>query len=254
VIGADDGHDGLVLTGLPVASPIAFMAAIGLLRVCRQDHAVDARLSWSQTHARLHGISRETLIELLMGHMRGRSKAAEFNFTVTDEKGKVGPVNHLRAIPPGDYRAAVASCRGDARALGFLAGFGTDGVVNDKGFVARTRLDFTSGQQKIVEEFRSLSAMLDPDARRPKLPLKTRIERSLFGGPYEEQSSFGWDPASLMTHAHQPVAPTDSATPGQPMTIWLAVESLPLHPVVSSGGRRAGTTGFIGTSAYAWPQ
>ena len=251
------GHgstDVVELTGLRIASPIGFKAALGLLRVCVQDHGIDVRLSWSSTCARLHGIKADALTEMLVGHMRGRSKAPEFNFEVTDPKGGRGPVMHLRSIPPGDYRAAVAACRGDDRALGFLAGFATDAVVTDKGFVARSRFDFSSGQQKLMDEFRSLAALLDPSVRRPRFVLATRIERALLGGPYEGQHTFGWDPAGLMTHAHQPAAPTDSATPGQPMTIWLAVEALPLHPVVPIGPRRANTTGFAGSQAYVWPQ
>ncbi len=242
------------LTGLPISSPIGFMAAVGLLRVCVQDHGLDLRLSWPQGHARLDGIDRESLALLLAGHMRGRSRAPELNFEVTDDDGRRAPVQHLRTIRPQDYRAAVASLRGDRRALAFLAGFATDAVVNDKGYVARTRFDFTSGQQRIVEEFRSLAGMLDPEVKRPRVALQTRIERALFGGPYEEQHTFGWDPAALMTHAHQPAAPTDSATPGQPMTVWLAVESLPLHPVIPVTPRRAITTGFDGGTAYIWPQ
>lgn len=250
-----DAADVVELTGLPIASPIGFMAALGLLRVCAQDHGLDVRLSWSPSHARLHGIAAGSLAQLLAEHMRGRSKAPEFNFEVTDEKGKRGPVMHLRGIAPADYRAAVAAFRGDERALGFLAGFATDAVVNDKGFVARNRLDFSSGQQKLVGAFRELAAALDPALQSPKpLPLASRIDRALFGGPYEEQHTFGWDPSSLMTHAHLSAAPTDSATPGQPMTVWLAVEALPLHPVVPVGPRRARTAGFAGTQAYVWPQ
>jgi hypothetical protein len=249
-IGMDDVVE---LTGLPVASPICFMAALGLLRICTQDHGQNVQLSWSH-HARLHGMDRTTLAALLSEHMRDRSKALEFNFEVTDERGGRQPVTHLRTIQPQDYRAAVAACRGDARALGFLAGFATDAVVSDKGFVARTRLDFSSGQQKLMHDFRTLAADLDPKAKRPAFPLATRIERALYGGPYEERHTLGWDPVSLMTHAHQKEAPTDSATPGQPMTIWLAIEALPLHPVIPIEPQRARTTGFAGARAYVWPQ
>jgi hypothetical protein len=247
--------DRVDLTGLPIASPIAFMAALGLLRVAAQDHGLDVRLAWSAQahHACLHGIGRGALCELLAEHMRNRSKAPELNFEVRDEKGRAGPVQHLRTISPADFREAVRACRDDARALDFLAGFGTDAIVNDKGCIARNRLDFTSGQQRLVEEFRSLATDLDPQTRRPAVPLGQRIDRALFGGPYEERHTFGWDPAALMTHAHQRAAPTDSATPGQPMTVWLAVEALPLHPVLPTL-RGARTTGFAGTSAYVWPQ
>ena len=242
------------LTGLAASSPIAFMAALGLLRVCSQDHGLPVRLSWNPSHARLHGIDREALLETLIDHMKGRAAAPEFNFEVVSEKGNRSPVMHLRELSPGDFRAAAAAMNGDRRALGFLAGFGTDAVITDKGFVARTKFDFSSGQQRLAEQFRDLAKLLDPLAKRPRLSLAERIARSLFGGPYEEQHTFGWDPASLMSHAHQRAAPTDSATPGQPMTVWLAVESLPLHPVISVDARRARTTGFSASNAYVWPQ
>jgi hypothetical protein len=179
------------LTGLLISSPIGFMAALGLLRVCAQDCGQDVGLSWSEGHARLHGISVGLLKQMLTQHMGGRSKAPEFNFEVLDEMGKRGPVMHLRTIKPSDYRAAAAAFRGNARALSFLAGFATDAVVTDKGFVARNRLDFSSGQQKLANEFRVLSAALDPALMRPKVPLATRIDRALFGGAYEEQHTFG---------------------------------------------------------------
>lgn len=249
--------DVVELTGLPIASPIGFMAALGLLRVCAQDHGLAVRLSWSAGHARLHGIAASPLAALLAEHMRNRSKAPEFNFEVEGEKGQRGPVMHLRCIRPEEFRAAVLSCEGDARALGFLAGFATDAVVNEKGYVARNKLDFSSGQQRLAGEFRALAAMLDPATARPAVPLATRIERALFGGPYEQQHTFGWDPASLMTHAHLRAAPSDSGddkTPGQPMTVWLAVEALPLHPVLAATPRHARTVGFEGSRAYVWPQ
>ena len=127
-------------------------------------------------------------------------------------------------------------------------------MVNDKGFIARTRFDFSSGQQKLVQEFRSLAELLDPEARRPRRSFDERAACALFGGAYETQHTLGWDPATLLAHAQQRAAPSDSATPGQPMTVWLAVESLPLHPVVPVSPRRAQTVGFVGGSAYVWPQ
>ena len=244
----------VALTGMPVASPIGFMAALGLLRVCAQDHGLRVRLSWTDNHAVLHGMEAVALRELLAEHMRGRADAPEFNFEATDEEGRRGKALHIRTIRPADFRAAAAAMQGDARALGFLAGYATDSVVNDKGFVARSRFDFTSGKQKLLHELRRLALELSPERKRPRMPLAERIERALYGGPYEDWHSLGWDPVTLMTHAHQRLAPTDSATPGQPMLVWLAIESLPLHPVVPTRPRRASTAGFAGSHTYAWPQ
>lgn len=242
------------LTGLPIASPIGFMAALGLLRTCAQDHGRPVRLSWSASHARLHGIEAVALEALVAEHMRGRARAPEFQLPITLPGGGSTPVEHLRTLPAADYRAAARAWRDDARALGFLAGYGTDAVISDKGFVARTRFDFSSGQQKLASEIRRLATELDPEARRPRIALAERIRRALQGGPYEHQHSFGWDPGTRMTHAHQPQAPTRSEPPGQPMLIWLAIESLPLHPVLPVSPQRAQTTGFAAGVGYVWPQ
>lgn len=244
----------LALPGLSIASPLGFMAALGLLRVCAQDQGEDVALSWSDTCAQLHGITPERLQALLHTHMRGRSEAPEFNLPITLKDGSRGPLLHLREIPVADYRAAATAWRGNARALGFLAGFGTDAVVTEDGLVARNSLDFSSANQKLALEFRRLAVKLDPQAKRPAMPLAQRIRHALDGGPYEDQHAFGWDPSTLMTHAHEPKAPTASATPGQPLAIWLAVEALPLHPVWASSAQRAQTTGFLGNRAYVWPQ
>ncbi|MCE2907900.1 MAG: hypothetical protein O9343_11080 [Burkholderiaceae bacterium] len=246
--------DAVDLTGLPVASPIGFMAALGLLRVLAQDHGWPVRLSWPGACARLHGIGRGAVVEALLAHMAGRSRAPEFNFPVAGEGGRETPVTHLRTLTPADYRAAAAAFAGDTRALAFLAGYGTDAVVDDDGCIARTRLDFTSGQQKLMHELRALAAVLDPQARRPAVPLVTRVERALFGGPYEQQSSFGWDASALRVHAHEPEPPAETPPPGQPMTVWLAAEALPLHPVLPAEPRRANTAGFLQGRAYVWPQ
>ena len=139
-------------------------------------------------------------------------------FEVDAGQGLRAPVQHLRNLTPEDYERAVEALAGDARALSFLAGFATDAVVNDKGFIARTRFDFSSGQQKLVEEFRNLAELLDPGARRPRQSFDERAACALFGGAYETQHTLGWDPATLMAHAHQraaKVAPHGWLRPGE---------------------------------------
>lgn len=245
------------LNGLAIASPIGFMAAMGLMRVLSEDCGLKPRLSWECGRAQLFDISPETLHQALLTHMQGRSEAPEFNFTVGDGS-KTLPVKHLREIRPDEYRAAVDSMHGDPRALGFLAGFGTDAVVNKKGFIARTAFDFSSANQKLAKEFRRLAARLDPRQKtaKGKASPGALLGAALNGGPYVEQHSFGWDPSTLMSHAHQAQAPTHSPTPtpGQPWLIWLAVESLPWHPVLPIDAERAQTVGWNRSQAYFWPE
>ena len=163
------------------------------------------------------------------------------------------PVRHVREITPEDYRRAASDFAGNPRALDFLAGIGTDAVVNDKGFVARTILDFTGARQELMTALRDLAQLLDPARGKPAV-LEERINAALHGGRYEAQTSFGWDPASVMAHAHQPEAPTRAGAQGRPMLVWLAAESLPLHPVVPIAPGRARTTGFDSSPSYTWPE
>lgn len=246
----------VALTGIQIGSPLGFMAALGLLRVLHEDHGLDVNLRWQDGHAVLGGIDTHALLALLAAHMRGRQQAPEFNFEVGTGSSKPVPVVHLREIRPEDYRRAAATLADNPRALGFLAGFATDAVVTDKGFIARTAFDFSSARQELGKEFRNLAARLDPDRKRGRkeAPVEALWTHGLFGGPYAEQHSFGWDPATLMGHGQAAIAPTRSEPLAQPGLVWLAVESLPWHPVLPDGNGRARTTGWPNRQAYAWPE
>lgn len=246
----------VALTGIQIGSPLGFMAALGLLRVLHEDHGLDVNLRWQNGHALLGGIDTSALLALLADHMRGRHQAPEFNFKVGAGGGTPAPVVHLREIRPEDYHRAAATLVDNPRALGFLAGFATDAAVTDKGFIARTAFDFSSARQELGKEFRNLAARLDTDRKRGRkeAPLETLWTNSLFGGPYAEQHSFGWDPATLTAHGQAAIAPTYTKPLAQPGLVWLAVESLPWHPVLPDGNGRARTTGWPNRQAYAWPE
>lgn len=239
------------LKGLGIASPQGFMAALGLLRVCSEDLAIDARLSWSSGHACISGVNRETLLASLAEHMRGRVAAPEFNFQVTADSGVLGTVGKLNMIRPEDYRTVARSFSGDSRALSFLAAFASDSVLSDKGYVASCRLDFSSGQQQFMSAVRELAGLLDPELS----TFEPLVQHALFGGPYVSRNklSFGWDPVAVKRHANEAVAPTDVKPSGQPFCIWLAVESLPLHPLLPVGPTRAMTVG-LSREGYVWPE
>lgn len=221
------------LIGLTGSSPIAFMAALGMLRVLSSDRSMKVRLGWKEGHAILEGADKDTIISELTSNMEGRSEAPEFNWTDSPRK-----------ISPEAYRLACQGMKGDERALSFMAGWATDTVLRNE-FVAVSRLDMTSGQQKLLRDLRKLAVHLTQE----------HIESAIVGGPYEEQSSFGLDPVAVRTHAHEPKAPTKSSPPGKPGLIWLAFESIPLHPVVPIAPNRTQTTGWRirPDAAYVWP-
>jgi len=223
-------HD---LPGLTAASPIGFLAALGMLRVLVSDRHLNVRLGWRNGHAVVDGIDPDKAISELAANMEGRNGAPEFNWADTPRK-----------IPPEIYWDACEEMAGDERALGFMAGWASDTILRN-GSVVVTRMDMTSGQQKLLRDLRGLAQRVGID----------HFHHALMGGAYEDQSSFGLDPIAVRTHAHEHRAPTKTRRPGKPGLIWLAFEAIPLHPVVPVATNREKTTGWRKGSdtAYVWP-
>jgi hypothetical protein len=221
------------LIGLTASSPIGFMAALGMLRVLASDRGCEIRLGWRNGHAVVEDIEVQSAIAELFANMNDRTEAPEFNWADSPRK-----------VKPEAYRLACKKMTGNERALGFMAGWASDAVIRD-GSVAVTRMDMTSGQQKLLRDLRSLAKRIT----------QKHLETALLGGPYEDQPSFGLDPVAVRSHAHEHQAPTKSSAPGKPGQIWLAIESIPLHPIVPISANRTQTTGWrLGKDAsYVWP-
>jgi hypothetical protein len=226
------------LPGLPAGSPITFMAALGLLRVLSEDCGLPVQLGWKNGHAVIDGDVPEDLVARLVQQMKGRHQHLEFNWAETTRK-----------IPLVQYQQACekAEQNQDRRALAFLAGWGTDAVLDKDGFVRGTRLDLTSGQQKLIRDLRGLALVLQDDTL-----ARSVFATALFGGDYgTDQSSYGLDPATQRSHATEHQAPSKSKTVGKRGWIWLFAESIPLHPVIPLDDRRALPAGF--SDGYYWP-
>lgn len=235
------------LEGVPGTTPIGFMAALGLLRVLGEDRELPVRLSWDHATPRLHGLEdRDELLKHLVAQMQGRHRDVEWTWAKT-VKGNNGvqPEAYAQAC-----REAEAKSERPERALAFLAGWATDASVNEKGAVRYTRLDLTSGKQRLIDNLRAVAASLESTSK-----AQAAFETALFGGPFEHQSSFGWDPSAIRQHAHEARAPTSLKRAGKRGWIWLAAESLAWHPVLPDAGRTR-TTGCEavneGGMAYFW--
>lgn len=221
------------LIGLSAGSPIGFMASLGMMRVLAADRQQEVRLGWQKGHAVIDGIDIETAITELTANIENRSEAPEFKWANTPRK-----------VSPEQYRAVCKTMVNDERALGFMAGWATDAAVYN-GTIRSTRLDMTSGNQKLLRDLRKLAVKIK----------KEHFKSALNGGPYEDQSSYGLDPITVRSHAHEPKAPTKSTPPGKPGLIWLAFESIPLHPIIPIDTNKPQTTGWrIGSDpGYVWP-
>lgn len=221
------------LKGLSSGSPICFLAALGMLRVLSCDQKMDVRLGWFNGYAFLEGIDIDIVLDAIVDNMKGRGGAPEFTWA-----------DSPRNINPHYYREACGKMAQDKRALGFMVGWATDTVLRD-GNVSVTRLDMTSGQQKLLRDLRAVAKKIT----------RAHIYSALMGGPYEGQTSFGLDPIAVRTRAHETQAPTKSKAPGKPGLIWLAFESIPLHPVVPVSSTRTHTIGWRNypNVGYVWP-
>jgi len=221
------------LRGMNAASPIGFLAAVGMLRVLTADRGLEPRLSWCDGHAVLDGIDPNIAVTELAANMIGRDASPEFTWT-----------DSLRNVTPEKYRQGCIDMAKDQRALSFMAGWATDGILRNGG-VWVTRLDMTSGRQKLLQDLRGLASRIT----------QVHLSIALLGGTYEEQASFGLDPIAVRYHAHEHKAPTKSSPPGKPGLVWLAFESIPLHPVLPYSPKMARTTGWRirPKTAYVWP-
>lgn len=224
----------LSLNGLTSTSPICFMAALGLLRVLTEDCGFDVQLGWKAGNAVMEGSNLETVLDALVEHMEGRGEAKEFNWADSSRK-----------VTPDTYQEVCSDMVDDERALGFMAGWGSDAVLRD-GFISVTRMDMTSGRQKLIRDLRGLAGKIT----------REHFELALMGGPYGRQNSFGLDPVAVRSHAHESKAPTKvTPPPGKPGLIWLAFESIPLHPVIPIASNRSRTIGWRNYPdiSYVWP-
>lgn len=218
------------------------MGAMGLMRVLCEDLSVPARMSWVEGRGVLHGgVDKEELLDRLAAAMAHRAKAFEFNWA-----------DSSRGVPAVQFGEACASPLANTRAKSFLAGWATDTVLRD-GNVTTTRLDLTSGRQKLIADLRALAKSLSIRSKAVAAFEQALFGMSATGAEYEKQTSFGWDPAATRSHATENRAPGETTPPGKPGLVWLAAESLPLHPVVPISATRTQTIGCRERSAYVWP-
>ena len=239
------------LPGLSAASPDGFMAAVGLLRVLAEDLDLDVRLSWDGV-AVLHGIGREELLDALAEHMRERYEAPEWNWSPVTRK--ITPEAHAKALDEHGH---------DARFVRFLAGMVTPTVHTKEGTLANTRLDMTSGSQKLLLNLQSLAREMSSagkktkKAKRSTEPLaRSYFTEGLFENRYRRgEPSFGWDPNTVQDHAYSPRAPSQMKPTSRPGVVWLVAEALALHPILPVRGRAVttGTARVEGQTVYYWP-
>lgn len=261
-------RDSIALDALDGANPLAFLAALGTLRVLTRvlpQH--NLAMSWSPRLGAWRPLlwtakplDQETIVKLLLQNsvdfpamfsveLLNASEAA----SPKNKAGKKSWKDKLR-FPVESFRdfcSAVSESPSVRGEFGATWAGETVSTGEDDGRVAlRTRFDFTAGQQAFIGMLRELrETCRDVDLR-----------RSLFTGwRYAPTAvSMRWDTQDeKRQYALQSVDPTDNSK--NPPTAdsganLLAVEALPLFPLMPN--RRASQAGFDSSAdgrSWSWP-
>ncbi len=253
------GVQKIPLSGLDGSNPLAFMAAVGVLRVLAdrsEPGEAIPHLAWQD-----EGIWRPVLIcsETIGGEEGLVQRMMADLATWKDEPviglhypSKTGGAAHDLKPPPGVYRAFLqglleGSAPDRMRSLDFAAAFATEVAVDNNGNTKPMALHFTAGQQQFLDMVEQLVNQVD----------ERDIREALFG-PWRydrELPVLQWDCTVFRDYALRADDPSKAKKAGVPGADWLAFRGLPLFPSVPVG-RKIATTGCTGewkTGAFAWP-
>lgn len=265
--------DSLLLRGLDGSNPLAFLAALGTLRVLTTGWPErEVRMGWKECGSAWRPYllisppaTREEVVEIL------DEKVAQFDamfpkpllvqteeLSPKNKKGEPKWRDKLRfpyQVFVTVFRTlVVATDSRDRCLLDFGAAWGADAVkeeVDKQTVVTRTQFDFTAGQQALIGMIRDLRTTSSQDD----------LDRCLFVTWLYPSgaTSLRWDPMDeKRQYALQAIDPQDgnnNPIRSEPGANLLAVEGLPFFPLVPTVGG-VSQTGFDRSSdsrSWTWP-
>ena len=262
---ADDSR-GLLLSGLDGSNPLAFLAAIGILRVLGDGDGFTSsiRLGWRNAQGAWRplltgcGSNQREVGTVVLNALKGASMTA-FDIGRESRNGKVydkfpfAPERLVRVLKARQGKA----CLSDRRDVDFLASFGTELYPDTK------RDEFQGTHFRMVRSGDSSRQGLLRYAKRMRENLdRDHVERTLFQAwDYRDEGhGLRWDPIEDQPYALRWRDPSRSCPADGPGTMraanCLAVEALRCFPTVAVG-RRVRTTGFHRTERqglrFVWP-
>lgn len=224
-----------ILSGVDGASPLGFMASLGLLRLAR-DRDETARLRFLAD-----GTSRaviQTLTPLQLATLVAKDAAASFGvqpwslcYEKTEKKG-VKVVADLKA-PPEAFAAFLSASveswlAGGEEGTAYAAAFGTSVAKDGKGNTKPTAFHFTAANQQFLGTLELVRASVTDEWARC----------SLFDGHAARSGqNLRWDPAAERNWALRANNPMDEGTMVDAPLEWLAFRGLPLFPTIPVGAR-----------------
>lgn len=260
----------LFLDALDGANPLAFLAALGTLRLLVQAlPSAEFRLSWIQRGGAWRpvlqtelALTPEATANSLHAHGLNLSRlftpdllGATLSASPKNKKGEASWQDKLQfPIPAFREFCLAAASEPDCPRHEFAAAWAGEtapaGEDEDVPLARKTRFDFTAGQQAFIKMLRDLS----------ETTTQMDIRRALFEGWHymPTSTSMRWDPQDeKRQYAVQAVDPTNG-TENPPLADaganFLAVEAIPLFPLVPD--RWANQPGFDYAAegpSFRWP-
>lgn len=252
----------LSLDGLDAQNPLAFFAALGLLRVCdfhaqKQGHE-RPRLSFvdeGRQTPRLHTpLTLDTLVKLVLDDAALCANDDALRLAYSDDDEEVAPetpeaTRDLKP-PPLVARAYLARlARGQRRAADLGAALFSELVQQgtDGNRAKPTAFHFTSGQQQFLKMAEDLRVGITA----------AHVVEALIG-PWRNESplpSFAWDASVTRMYALRASNPSGEKRGSIAAANWLGLQALAFFPVVVVRGRLV-TTAVVGgwkDSVFTWP-
>lgn len=243
------------LPALRADNPIAFLAALGTLRILDGIRpASKPRLRWVKNGdwiPELSVVGAESLQEIsiaIAAKLINRAAAPEFNWA------------DVIAVPPELFHAKAeavleTASRSERETVDFFAAFAAEGANSGSGDIKPTELCMTSGQMKFLKEMRGITATLATAPKQEEPSLAERIQAALTGPWHytDDQHSLGWDPTNEPVHA---LGAYDPSGAGKQTSVrelvYLAAEALCLFPVFARFGRLRTTAFHLDERRQSW--
>ena len=255
------------LTGLDGSSPLAFLAALGALRILdeRARHAGGdiPRLAWADEGCWIPSLLGSASIDDVIGAIledlpRWRDEPA-FCFAYNRDGERVlpdapGAIRDLKPDPKV-MRAfldeiALAASRGASRSARHGAAYGTDVATDNSGKTKPSALHFTAGNQTFLGAVAEIHDRVTPEDFHEALV-----------GPWSRSSplkTLGWDPMGAFNarmYALRASNPSKENRPCVPGAEWLAFVGLSFFPTVPCRAEVLTTcvSGGWKDAALTWP-
>jgi len=240
-------RESITLQGLDGSNPVAFLAALGVIRCLGwTNQSNSAQLGWSVENRPViysPEITRDTLAPKVLTALKQ---------AVNDGVADLGNIIGVEATSFQKYIDSADESSDEHRhKLQFAAAFASDAVIDTKRrTVIPTSLSFSNGQggKLLLKDFRTLVSRVRVDQIRAGLMEPWRYED-------RDEPTFRWDPVDMRTGAHMATDPGSTETRSVMAANVLAFMGLSFLPAMPANGtlNTVAMRELDGRQHFTWP-